>query len=335
MKNYLAYDAEDFAADEGFIAWVKNPTEENQHFWKSWLASNPEKEETILQARKMVASIDFHQYPKNEVSFQKIWYQIQANKSGASQKISRTGKVISLKHWYGIAASLLLLMAVGFGIHQYLQPKTYVTGFQEKQEILLPDGSLVYLNANSTLRLASDWEIQREVWLEGEAFFEIEKMEAGQQMGSRFIVHTRDVAVEVLGTEFNVQQRREKTQVVLSSGKVKLNIPELQKEVLMVPGEMVALTDSEGLIKKRVEPEAYSAWKDNKLVFDNVSLHDIAMLLEENYGYAVEIQPQSLGEKRFKGSSPADNLNVLFVSLEATFDVSISKEKKTILIKKK
>jgi len=334
MKNYLAFDAEDFAADERFIAWVKNPTEENQHFWKSWLASNPEKEEAVLQARKMVAAIDFYQYPKNEASFQKVWQQVQANKSGVSEKSSRSGKVISIKHWYGVAASLLLLLTVSFGVYQYLQPKTYVTGFQEKQEILLPDGSLVYLNANSTLRLASDWEVQREVWLDGEAFFEIEKIEAGQKMGSRFIVHTREVDVEVLGTKFNVQQRREKTQVVLNSGKVKLNMPGLDKEMLMSPGELVELSHSEGLVKKLVEPQAYSAWKDNKLVFDNVSLDDIAVLLEENYGYEVEIQPQSLAEKRFKGSSPADNLNVLFVSLEATLDVKISKGKNSILIEK-
>src|SRR5690606_15777064 len=107
------------------------------------------------------------------------------------------------------------------------------TGYGETRKINLPDGSLVVLNANSELKYESNWQQapMREVWLQGEAFFEVVKTTEEKQ----FIVHTGSLDVEVLGTQFNVHNRHQKVQVVLSSGKVKLQPLERQESLLMNP----------------------------------------------------------------------------------------------------
>src|SRR5690606_37726091 len=113
---------------------------------------------------------------------------------------------------WGIAASLLLLFGIFFyqtGMPEFLQKQNeiYRTGFGERLEITLNDGSVVTLNANSVLMWDVKWENSgsRTALLEGEAFFEVKNRD-----GLPFSVETTDVAVLVRGTSFNVDSRQEK-----------------------------------------------------------------------------------------------------------------------------
>ncbi|MBK8505327.1 MAG: FecR domain-containing protein [Saprospiraceae bacterium] len=104
------------------------------------------------------------------------------------------------------------------GDHHSDNESIYTAGFGERQKIVLPDGSAVDLNANSSLRLGSQWvEGIQEVWLEGEAYFEVEK---NLSKGVKFTVHTNGPDVEVVGTHFNVDSRKEETRIYLEEGKV-------------------------------------------------------------------------------------------------------------------
>jgi ferric-dicitrate binding protein FerR (iron transport regulator) len=114
----------------------------------------------------------------------------------------------------------------------------------------------VLLNANSQLRTPARWPAgaRREVWLEGEAFFQVTKKGAapgGGTDGARFVVHTGQVDVAVLGTRFNVTNRRGQTTVTLNEGKVKLEEGDLDGAVIMEPGELVRLGAAEPSCGKR------------------------------------------------------------------------------------
>ena len=87
--------------------------------------------------------------------------------------------------------------------------------------IKLPDGSLVQLNANSTLSFDTQWDASADrcVWLNGEAFFEVEKKPETKQ---KFKVITADLTVEVLGTEFNINSHHQQTRVFLQEGEDKI-----------------------------------------------------------------------------------------------------------------
>ena len=163
------------------------------------------------------------------------------------------------RYYWGIAASLLLL--IGFILYQGILPKTlgneeivYSTGYGERFEIELNDGSLITLNANSEIRWSEDWEKQRnrKVILVGEAFFEVEK-----QDGIPFTVHTNDVAVEVLGTSFNIDSRKDQTDVYLEEGKINLKLlsvgdkeNEIERDIIMKPGDQIKYSAREVKVEK-------------------------------------------------------------------------------------
>src|SRR5690606_22589795 len=119
-----------------------------------------------------------------------------------------------------------------------------------------------------------DWDHQavREVWLEGEAFFHVQ--EKSSPGGIKFIVHTEGVDVEVLGTRFNVRNRRHATEVVLNSGKVKLNFGG-KEEVLMEPGDLVEYSaKTQSYAHKQVNSETYTSWRNHVLTFDESTLDE-------------------------------------------------------------
>ncbi len=207
----------------------------------------------------------------------------------------------------------------------------YATDYGEIKNIVLPDSSVVTLNARSSLSYKNNWEQHncREVFLEGEAFFSVIHRKNDQ----KFIVHTRQLDIEVLGTKFNVNHRREKTEVVLNSGKVMLR-SEQQKQanhVIMQPGEMVTV-EGQNFIKKHVDAALYTTWKENKLIFDGTSLADIAQILADNYGLEVIIKDTGLAAKKFKGEVPADQVESLLGQIAKVFNAEIQRNGKQVII---
>lgn len=238
--------------------------------------------------------------------------------------------------YYKVAATVALLVVstLAYFILQMGNAEvSYTTAFGDTQRITLPDNSTVLLNANSTLRYNSDWTARqiREVWLEGEAYFSV----IHQDNHQKFLVHTQNLDVEVLGTQFNVNNRRGKTEVVLNSGKVKLNLDKSDKEeILMEPGELVAYSPKEqNYVRKLINSEAYTSWRNNLLIYENKPLREIANTLEDNYGFTIRFASPAIAEKRFTATIPADNVEVLFTMLSSTFE--IEQRQKTIIIHKK
>ena len=148
-------------------------------------------------------------------------------------------------------------------------------------------------------------------------------------------MHTKDLDVVVLGTKFNVQDRRGITQVLLNSGKVQLNInhPKAQQAILMEPGEMIEFSrENQKVNQKTIEKDIYSTWKENRLVFDDAPLWEVAQNIEDAFGYKITFKDSTLAELRFTGATPANDLDLLLKVLEGTFTLDIQKSNKEILI---
>ncbi|MFY7899342.1 MAG: FecR domain-containing protein, partial [Chitinophagaceae bacterium] len=187
----------------------------------------------------------------------------------------------------------------------------FATTFGEKKRIVLPDSSVVVLNANSSFKMPESWDAisDRQVWLEGEAFFEVEKKIATQQ---KFIVHTKDVDISVLGTKFNVNTRKEKSVVALEEGKIQLIFVDKTKGEAyqsktsvvktIAPGEVATIDEEKNLIVKiDKQISLRSAWVRNEFHFDETPLTEIALLLKEQYGYKVEFKNINLDDKILSG----------------------------------
>ncbi|MCU0467096.1 MAG: FecR domain-containing protein [Arcicella sp.] len=234
-------------------------------------------------------------------------------------------------NWFrwGIAA----MMSLTFTSALYLKKeqliyKNYQTAYGETQTIQLPDGSVVTLNANSTLRALrfgfEDAPI-REVYLEGEAEFLV-KHKANNQ---RFIVRTsQKLEVEVLGTEFSVFARQRGSKVVLTKGKVKVNyVTDRQKHTIMMkPGELIAL-DRKGTaeLKEVKNIKVYTAWKSHRFIFDDTSLQEIILQIEENFGVRIEINDLSLANRRVTGTFIAEQADDLLAILQELLSLQYEK----------
>src|SRR5690606_175937 len=212
------------------------------------------------------------------------------------------------------------------GVQTCALPISFVTDFGETKVIALPDHSQVKLNGNSKLVFSSEWENGelREVWLEGEAYFSVNPTVSDQ----KFVVYTSDqFNVEVLGTEFNVSNRKGKSSVVLSSGKIKLNVEKdnQTERIFMEPGEMVEYERAKPDIrKKEVDPQRNTSWTKDSLIFDNTSLKEIKFLLETTYGLTVKVTDEALLEKKLFGSAPSNNINLLLQGLAKSLDHKIT-----------
>ena len=235
--------------------------------------------------------------------------------------------------WLRTAAAFIGFLLLAFLTYHLISPSmtVYQTGYGETASYRLPDSSVITLNANSSLEFTDNWQKKgvREIWLDGEAFFKITKTSKNSTSGLpiRFVVHTPQVDVEVLGTSFNVEDRRGTTTVVLNSGKVKLKSDRLpDSEVVMQPGDYVAMSESQDqLIRKVVNPAHFSSWTKHKLIMNHTSLGEIAQTIQDYYGLQVRFNTVAIAEKTLTGSIPTDDLNRFLDVLSASADVQIER----------
>ena len=152
-------------------------------------------------------------------------------------------------------------------------------GFQ--RTITLPDSSRITLNQFSEVRTdLQHWSnSKREVWLTGEAFFEISKVQTGDSHYNNFMVHTPKGDIEVLGTSFNVQTDSLGFSTALHTGSIKAHIG--QEEVISLPPGKKLNLQGNTVNKKQVTVHLYSAWKDGEINIDNTSLADVIKIMEK------------------------------------------------------
>lgn len=234
----------------------------------------------------------------------------------------------------GIAASLILFAAAAlYMVKDHFFFEIHTTSYGMIKNVLLPDGSEVTLNANSVLKVPRDLgeSAVREVWLDGEAFFSV----ARRPEKVRFLVHTTNLEVEVLGTKFNVNNRRGKTEVVLSEGRVKLTpLDDASNPIIMQPGDYVSLTDDESVLeKKMVQPEAFSAWQSNELVFEDAPLSVVAEKIEDYYGVEVEFADEAIARLQLTGTLPNNDLGIVLRSLKTSHHLTIERKGSKIVFR--
>ena len=327
IPNFSRYEIEDFVNDKAFVSWVQDPTEEQERFWEQVQQEYPQKIYQMQEARRLVQKLSFRAETMQAEEQQLLWESI-AEETGIKPKHS-------LPHWLrvaGAAAVAVLLISVGLYFYSNRQIR-FKTGFGKMATLVLPDSSVITLNANSKVRYARNWNANetREVWLDGEAFFEVNHLhqKGAVKPGERFIVHTGQMDVEVLGTSFNVQKRRGTTKVALKTGQVSLEVIGAKEQLLMKPGEVVAYMPVENKLVKQVsDPEQFAAWSEGLLEFDNTPFHEVLYYIVDTYGYQIDLKDKALADKRLSGSFRSRDEAVLFKTLATALGISIRKDSK-------
>lgn len=344
--DYHHFSVEEFASDPHFIQWVKTPQEETNLFWSQWLQQFPEKRAVIDEAATLVKEVSVTPQREAGAQMQKLWERIQqSNKSIQEETQAPTPTVMPENAekkrsgawpWIAVAASVCILMVAGIFLWGgWMDPITqYKTVFGQTKVLHLPDGSEVTLNANSELTLGDDWRTTREVWLKGEAFFAVTTKDKMSPQ-AKFTVHTKNVDVQVFGTQFTVMQRRG-TRVVLNEGAIALTVHSGEYETIqMKPGEMVEIKPGNNvLIHTRVdEPNRYNDWKNHEWVLDDLTIDAVAERLTNTYGLPVEIKNNADSLRAISGVVPTDNLQILLKALSTAFQREFVLREDSIIVK--
>jgi transmembrane sensor len=319
----------DFLEDASFKNWVLQNNGTDISFWESWSANNLDKEELVDKAKDLILGFSFH---KNFVTEEKVafeWKKLEAKIQ--AKKIAPKRKVRFLKQ-FSAAASILLLIFLSFYFINSDDKVTHKTDFGEILNIKLQDGSEVTLNSNSSLSYYKNKS--REVWLTGEAFFQVDKKVV---TNAKFWVLTDDLSVEVYGTSFNVNTKKKKTDVYLEEGNIWLKFKN-GDDKKMSPVNYISYSSKKNKIledKNILNPIIKTSWKNGSLLFENLSLEKAMEKIEETYGYSIVFKDDKSKNTLITGAVPSTNIDICIKAIEKSIDVIIIKKGDSLIIRKK
>jgi len=341
--TYAHFTEKDFFADPYFQEWVYNPTDEIDSFWKEISAIFPDKKTDMENARTYLNSISFKvdepSEDEIEASLQKHLQAVQGLQSAQPAPVIRRSFNRNLTRVAAIFGGVVLLTASYFIFLRKPERLVASTKFGENKHVVLPDGSVVDLNANSSITYNKEWKQgeKREVWLNGEAYFDVKHINKDTndvQPREQFLVHTKDVTVTVLGTTFDIRQRRLKTEVVLQSGKIKLSFADgTAKEMIMQPGELVSYDETDKKVStQNASAEQFTAWKQNKLILVDPTVGQILAYLEDNFGKKIVVENPGLNDKVINGPILLSSLDDALFVLSTVLNTEVIKSDSTTIL---
>ena len=236
-----------------------------------------------------------------------------------------------------IAASILLL--IGIGTAYFIRSThpfevTYTENIApkgQKSQVVLPDGTHVFLNSGSMLRYDNKFgKSSRNLSLSGEAYFEVKHNE-----DLPFIINAENIEVKVLGTKFNVMAYRDDNliETTVTEGKVLVLQTDGNAHLNLLANQKATYHKNSGLLLlKDVNPESSVCWKDNMLTFDNENFASVIKKLERWYNVSINVSGQDSLVDRFTLTIRNESLKEVLdlISLTTPIDYTIKDSKVSI-----
>ena len=240
-------------------------------------------------------------------------------------------RISSLSYLARIAAAIVLLAGAGWlYTKQFAVSEVEFLTLKTVQADTLSDGSVITMNKNSLLRYPNKFSgNQRQVWLtKGEAFFNITP-----DKDKPFIIHTGSTTIKVVGTSFNVKNKRDQIEVIVETGTVQVS--RNGKMVSLIPGEKVlVMRQRADLIKEKNSDRLYTYYRSNEFIADNTPLWRVVEILNEAYDSRIVIGNKELEDfplnttLKFKEES----LDQLLHVITSTFKIKIEKKANQIIL---
>jgi len=255
----------------------------------------------------------------------KIHYDINSQHEEAESR-----KYKKLLMWAArIAGIIIFPIAVFWGIKGYVSFNSYKQTWIEinapawtRAQFNLPDGTTGWLNSNSSIKYRLNFNEDRQISLNGEAFLDVK-----EDKRNPFTVNTDNVVVKVLGTRFNIAsyENEKNVEVVLLEGKLELNDVGMKHSFVMNPNDMIIYDKlNQKLTSEVVEPNKYMAWTEGKLVFRNDPIDVIARRLERWYNIDVEINGDITEDLRLRATFIDDGLEGVLDLLKRSLPINCS-----------
>jgi ferric-dicitrate binding protein FerR (iron transport regulator) len=294
------------------------------------------------------------------------WNNIKSQ-AGITGNTNNSFKARTVRQFLKIAAVILMLISGSSTITWLITSKqqqknqspeitTISSPLGSKCKIVLPDSSLVWLNAGSKITYTSNFnKTERRLYLEGEAYFDVTT-----NQDKPFLVQTSDIMVRALGTRFNVKAYREENEITttLEEGKIDIRLlgKSLPEEIILNPNEKVVyhkknnqLTEEKPVLQNNQLPETrktdnvdiieinsdintelYTSWKDKRWIIEGENLDDLSKILERKYNISILFNDEELKTINFTGIIENETIEQLMNALRLTSPLAFEMSKDTI-----
>lgn len=320
-EKYKNITPERLIEDEFFLDWVLRQQPEAQIFWEELMRNHPHEKKAVLQARDFVHSLHhtLSEESINEFDTRELWERIEAN---TTTKI----KIFPLGKWIA-AASILLVLSIFFLFPK--GSKIIKTDWGETLQVELPDASKVIINSASQLSYSTlKWEDERNIRLNGEAFFEVTP-------GQKFTVATPHGSIEVLGTSFNIQARDLFTVVDCFSGKVAV-IDQIGNKKTLLPGQKIMIKAT-GLsdVEQSKNQENTIAWRNGMVYLRQATLQTAIRELQWYFPFEIQAD-EAILSRPIEGFFKTSHLDSALYQITMPLNLEFEKQSNgVILIKEK
>lgn len=278
---------------------------EEQDTLQNWLdadVSNRRYYEELRKTWELTGAADDADYePDTNSNWEKFRQQMQP--AAATVEETPVIRLSPYRNAIRIAATLLLLAgaATTYFLLQGPQEVIVTTAALEKKEVVLPDGSKIFMNQNSKLRYAKSLTgAERAVYLDGEAFFDVAHQEARP-----FVVYANNTQTQVLGTSFDIRAyAAQPVEVSVLSGKVAVSEKTENKEgrrIVLTKGRKAIFTTGQQTEETAIADLNFIAWKENALHFNNISLKNVITILESYYNVKIVLEDKTRANEDYNG----------------------------------
>jgi transmembrane sensor len=301
IVRYLTNEATD-EEQEQLLEWVSSDIQNQKAFHEfsaAWEKRNPARPKFDLEKGRYLLNKKIESIPVNASAFP----------------------------WFKMAAALLLLVlcsgAIIFSIARWKSVEPLLTEVKtrsgERVSVMLPDGSSITLNENSTLRYPASFpNNKREVHMSGEVFFDVTK-----DPSRPFVIYTGALKTEVLGTSFNIKENNHKIQVTVATGKVKIS--EGSQEQILLPNDGIVFDKkTQSMTRQQVSLEQTLAWVTNTIIFDNTSLIEAAAILEKRFSVSVHFENNAIQKCTITGKFKNETLEHILKAIAFSTGVHYS-----------
>jgi len=339
---------EDFLLDDTFVEWVLGNSVEQDSYWESFISKRPECEENLKQASNIILS--FKIKPSRELSAQQVDDVIMAVKSRyyAQQEadvVALPKREFFSRRLLAYAAAIAVFIfigALGFVIYKSNRVHTASVAAAYRQVInksaipmliKLPDHSSVILSSNAQLRYPNIFTgKKREVYLVGEAFFEVAK-----NPKKPFFVYSNELTVRVVGTSFTVKANKNDNQfkIIVSTGRVEVfthslqgNSHNIKRAIVLTPNQQAVLYRKDMHLEKAILKRPLLLSKESTSVhfnFIGTPFPKVISTIEEAYGVNIIYDEKVMCNCQLTASlidQPLDErLNLICKAVEAEYKI--------------
>lgn len=279
----------------------KSISNENLSDLMLWVGESDENQQAFREVLQVFETADQHLI--KPINQQKSWYAIQQHVN-EKPKFEKPILKIRWNKWIKLAAAVVVLATLPllYFYNQSKKPAVEVVYNEiynpkgQKRLVTMPDGSNVYLNGDTKIRYAQNFNTgKRIVYLEGEAFFDVQHKEK-----QPFIVNTGKVSTTVLGTSFNVNAYKasKNITVTVQTGKVGVVIKNETKEkqvYFLLPNQQLSISaDGKTCTKQTVNALEFNSWREYKMIFYDKTLEEIAQTIGREYDLDILIKSERL-----------------------------------------